>query len=93
MNLVNSPTFHRVCHYTSMTLLLHELNWWHNTCPVCWVGNGNPVNGDPLELNTMAFFDNLKKLSWCMNVGWTFNVNSFDLIMIYCDLFPLSTLS
>ena len=39
------------------------------------VGNGNPVNGDPLVLNMMAFFDNLKKLSWCMNVGCTYNVN------------------
>ena len=37
MNLVNSPALHRVCHLTSITLLLHELNWWHKTCPVCWV--------------------------------------------------------
>ena len=37
MNRVNAPKLHTVCHYTSITLLMHELNWWYNTCPVCWV--------------------------------------------------------
>ena len=36
MNSVIASTLHRVCHYTNITLLMHELNWWYNTCPVCW---------------------------------------------------------
>ena len=27
--------------YTSITLLIHVLNWWYNTRPVCWVGSLN----------------------------------------------------
>ena len=34
MNQVNAPTLRTVCLHTSITSLIHELNWWHNTCPV-----------------------------------------------------------
>ena len=33
---VNAPLFHRVCYLTNITFLIHQLNWWSNTCPVCW---------------------------------------------------------
>ena len=39
----NVPSSHRVCHYTSITLLIHKLDWRQNTCSVYWDGYGRYV--------------------------------------------------
>ena len=34
----------RVYHYTTFILVRHVLNWWDNTCLVCWESTVSIVN-------------------------------------------------